>query len=780
LLIDFVEQNIHRVLIRSSLEYSGRMDTTRLENNDMRGGRMDPKSPTKAVARSPRSDVSNEKSSFRRPVKSSDLNVTITKVANGEESGNRIVYEREALLKIRVNSRPLPDLQIPPDLMRTRKLNSPAEFYSVDRKKNGGTPTPSSRKENSESPREDVISLRPHSGNFSSGCTPNLSPNNGPLLSRFHTQEDQTKSFFDRDYSRPSNLRYPPMRIDPQDRSREKLRGREERPARDFDNERNRDGGRDRERFGRDQDRNFRGTGNRAPPAENGRRSYGQGYQSWGSDEPGDWNRRKSNDQGHYRREYQQEQEPEWFSEGPVTYNDTIELRGFHDDDRQEGSKTGKDNMNKDLKVNHKKVEGPGKAPEPREKNSPKPEGTDISLDNILALDQISNILTTNGLLEHEEPSGSSRFSQLFQRYSETSRQGQEINGPKRSSSQDNVTSSTPDIPNQEKGIESGGILYDAKTKTARDIEVALRNILIPKPVEVEQEQEVNKDAQAFKKLLDQIVVKGESHLESPKRTQNVPKPSTDEELSPMSDAFARIAKLDHQPKPNPDLQAIFASLLTKGRVPDSVSIATQPGTRRMPQNAQIPPRQMLPPQNPATEGFRPIPIGSHFAPRNPGVQQQQRPSFTPFEVLNLLPLEMQTLVLGAKLGPEFMKRPDVMQIINALNTGEVILVDIIQQLGAPHNPHKPVLAGVLKLGLNGVIPIPGLVYVPVGLPPHLQNVKLPPPPNAYQHLHHPQYPPHPQFVMHHPNHGPPQMHLPNQGNPHHAQPHFNGGHHGF
>lgn len=32
---------------------------------------------------------------------------------------------------------------------------------------------------------------------------------------------------------------------------------------------------------------------------------------------------------GHYRRQHSQEEEPEWFSGGPTSQNDTIELRGF-------------------------------------------------------------------------------------------------------------------------------------------------------------------------------------------------------------------------------------------------------------------------------------------------------------------------------------------------------------------------------------------------------------------------------------------------------------------
>jgi hypothetical protein len=459
-------------------------------------------------------------------------------------------------------------------------------------------------------------------------------------------------------------------------------------------------------------------------------------------------------------------------------------LRGFHDDERQEGHRGEKDNTKKDLKAMLKPEEKnviPASSVE--ENKSSKPEETGYqNLDKMLAMDQISNILTTNGLLEHEEPSGSSRFSQLFQRYSETTRQMQEVNGAKKSPSQENVANSTPDEANH--GMESG----DGRTKTARDIEAVLRNILLTKPLE--EQEEVKEDVQAFKKLLDQIVIKGGTPQDSPKTSQNVPKVST-EELSPMSDAIARIANLDptYHPKPKADIQAFFSNFFAKAKGGESSQASSAP--RSGPSSMQGPPRPMLRPQNQATDGFRPM-GPPHFAqrPNHGGPEQmkfqQPRPSFTAFEVLNLLPIDMQSLVLGAKLGPEFMKRADVMHIINALNVGEVVLSDIIQQLGHPHNPNnKPILAGVLKLGLNGIIPIPGLVCGPLGLPPHMQNMKLPHPPNTFQqypHQHHPHFAPHPQFVMHHPTHGghgPPPMQVPNQGNPHYNYGnHFNGGGH--
>ena len=42
-------------------------------------------------------------------------------------------------------------------------------------------------------------------------------------------------------------------------------------------------------------------------------REYGRGYRG----------------NNHYRRSHSQEEEPEWFSSGPTSQNDTIELRGF-------------------------------------------------------------------------------------------------------------------------------------------------------------------------------------------------------------------------------------------------------------------------------------------------------------------------------------------------------------------------------------------------------------------------------------------------------------------
>jgi len=764
------------------------MDATSVENNLKTEVKVEFASPTKTLTGSPKCRVSYEKSPSRKNKQADLKNATLTKGSNGEESEKgRIVYDREALIQLRSKACQVAEPNIPIELMKTRKGNSPSDFNSPDRKKAGGSPT--LRKDNSQIPRDDSISLRPHSGNFSSGCTPNLSPNNGPFVSRFHSQEDQSKSFFDRDYSR-NQFRNPPMRMDPQDRGRDRARegrGREERPPRDFDGERGRDG-RDRERPGRDQDRSFRGAGSRANPVENGRRSYGQGYHSWAPDEPSDWSRQKSNEPNNFRRDYNDrhrgmEQEPEWFSEGPITHNDTIELRGFHDDDRQDTGKGEKENRTK-KDLNAKIAAGEkllDLESEVHRAESPKAAERKISLEKILAMDQFSNILS-NGLIEHEEPSGSSRFSQLFQRYSEAP-SNQELNGVKRSSSLDNIMTSAP---NDAKNDMEAGI--DVREKAARDIEVALRNLLLNKP---EEEQEGAKEnIQAFKKLLDQIVVKGGSQTDktdSPHTSQNVPKPST-EPLSPMSDAFARIARLDpkYQPKPRPEIQAFFSNFIARAMAMDGPPKPATTGLRFPPDLKPEPPRQIPPPSAEAMRQAQACLQQQRFPPpRNPvpghpgqmKLQQHQRPSFSAFEVLNLLPLEMQSLVLGARIGPEFMKRPDVMQIINALNTGEVILGDIIQQLGALHNPHKPILAGVLKLGLNGVIPIPGLVYAPAGVP-HMQPAKFQPHPNVYQpHPPHFHFHPHPHFPMHR---APPPMHIPNQGNPHNGPPHFNGAHHGY
>lgn len=160
-------------------------------------------------------------------------------------------------------------------------------------------------------------------------------------------------------------------------------------------------------------------------------------------------------------------------------------------------------------------------------------------------------------------------------------------------------------------------------------------------------------------------------------------------DLSPMSDAFARMSRLNNptaaQMKPKEDIQALFSNFFARASVMESgqgSSQAASPDNRR-PVTAvpymQIPQRPMRPP-NPSMEGFRSGPPHGamprfgpprtpvHGPPESMKFQQHQRPPFTAYEVLNLLPLEMQSLVLGTKVGPEFMKRQDVMQIINGNN----------------------------------------------------------------------------------------------------------------
>jgi len=87
------------------------------------------------------------------------------------------------------------------------------------------------------------------------------------------------------------------------------------------------------------------------------RQNYGENYERRNYNDNRDHDRRNFHENNYDRRSYTEnrrnhhdryrnsrgeEQEPEWFSEGPMTYNDTIELTGFHDDHRQEKNKYGK------------------------------------------------------------------------------------------------------------------------------------------------------------------------------------------------------------------------------------------------------------------------------------------------------------------------------------------------------------------------------------------------------------------------------------------------------
>jgi len=395
---------------------------------------------------------------------------------------------------------------------------------------------PRRKDENGRKEPEDNISLRPHSGNFSSGCAPNLSPSHYPQgqFSRFQFHhEDATKYPYDRGYSR--NYRF-----------NSNGRPDAERPER-IRLERDREDPRDRRDRDRDVDKRDVRRDTRHPNQNRRQNSI-----LWGPDSENqpEWTRRGGGKEGRGGRPYgkdkyggfrdhEEESEPSWFSEGPTSQHDTIELHGFQDDERlqreQHGllsresaqnraSRTSEEDTNAEsarISSNNKAGEHPVSVSSSETKQSE----LELSLEKILTMDRISGFLP-NGLFEEsEQPSGSSRFSQIFHRNKSSSV----------------APRSEPPPPSHEQHEEkpnraSGGVSLqdlfgskpepnssESKADVVKGMETQLRQILLggKEMQEPPKEQSKQEDLNAFKKLLEDLVIK--SNKTGPQKVENQP-----------------------------------------------------------------------------------------------------------------------------------------------------------------------------------------------------------------------------------------------------------------
>ncbi|CAG7830166.1 unnamed protein product [Allacma fusca] len=411
-----------------------------------------------------------------------------------------ITYSREFLLECfrhpacsRKPLIPLPNLEI--TLSTARLGSSPFTTLYV---------TPRRKEESGRREPEDNISLRPHSGNFSSGCAPNLSPAHYPQSSynRYPFQnEDPSKNIFDRAFPR-NNYRF-------NNSGRPDL------------NERNRV---EREREPRDRDRERETRDNRnARNPNQGRRQTSLLWGPEGENHP-EWSRRRTSNDKEFRGRssfgkyhssgyHEEDKEPEWFSEGPTSQHDTIELHGFQDDERRDA----------DLTKSMNRVVSSGMADHCSEtptnvsnKNEHKPEevnnGMNLSamdLEKILVSDMLPNgLLMDSGV----EPEGSSRFTKYFQRNSSPPNPNEDIHRraaaiPDKSGGEAlNLQALFP------RKVDAASSSLESKSDVIKGMETELRQILlrsnekeVPEPPKEQSKQE---DLNAFKKLLEDLVIK--------------------------------------------------------------------------------------------------------------------------------------------------------------------------------------------------------------------------------------------------------------------------------
>ena len=162
---------------------------------------------------------------------------------------------------------------------------------------------------------------------------------------------------------------------------------------------------------------------------------------------------------------------------------------------------------------------------------------------------------------------------------------------------------------------------------------------------------------------------KPESRPKTPENAKDSQKhkPADCDSPCPMLDAFARLDAMDPKDVPQAGANSQAGAILVN--YPRKI-IAPPEEQQFEPQHFGPPPRMYKFANHEMMQAslMCDVELTGHYDPNPPRPNNfQQQPSLTPFEVLNLLPMEMQSLVHTAKLGPEFMERQDVRQIVHGM-----------------------------------------------------------------------------------------------------------------
>ncbi|CAL8115836.1 unnamed protein product [Orchesella dallaii] len=571
----------------------------------------------------------------------------------------RILYDREFLIKCfhspqsakKPSGFPIPHLDCTLGASKIKRLplSAPQQAYLPPKRKEEGAKR--------ERDGEDNISLRPHSGNFSGGCGPNLtSPSHVPTsssYSRIHSHEPEpSKGGYDRDREfHRNNFRYG-------GHNRRDMNDRGGRMDRDRDREMDRD---HRDRMNRDRlsGSNHRGSNwnNDGPESDWSRRRNGAHF-------PRDRDYNNSNKRYSHDRGGHDEQEPEWFSGGPSDRHETIELRGFLDDDRRDKSDDLHNGfVRESIEQNGEVDSGSESAKHDQTGESESP--MDLSIEKILKMDHIPGILP-NDMLETEEPSGSSRFSQFFKRNSATPDPG-----PGRAAHFDQH--------------ENNSHSNDDKSKAVHEMGELLRNMLIkkntpveptpePKPKEAAKPAPATKDdVDAFKKLVTPLLEK--VLMGPPGKKVPTGKPSGNEQGQGTQG----------------------------GNVMDLFKTAPQQPQQQKSQSTPVP--EDGPRNNPLQDIFNNM-MNKQPTPIQP---QEEVIRLTPNQALLMLPPELQQLVLNMNVSQN-----DYIMLVNLAKSNEWTFRSVLAGVVTPQMPPQQHMAyvGIFKLLIIGAVNLPGVVVI--------------------------------------------------------------------
>ncbi|XP_048482169.1 eukaryotic translation initiation factor 4E transporter [Plutella xylostella] len=433
-------------------------------------------------------------------------------------------------------------------------------------------------------------------------------------------------------------------------------------------------------------------------------------------------NRRSGSGRFNQRR-FDKEDEPEWFSGGPTSQHDTIELRGF-DETRDKRNGTG--NNTKEDKWNNNRSET--KSPPPRRAPSPAPpkddstdtstvsndkdsgveskgsegaagaEAADFNLDDFLKFDSIPDVLTNGG----SETEGS-RFSRWFRRESPThdNRHYERL----LNNMVNDLDSSDTSLNNPAAGSQQ----QFAPISPARPA---------PPPSLLELLRRANVDDHQMNVAAAAANAGGgkiHSLEELEARLRPQPAPLPDHDLTAFKRLLAQVSgghavPAEHRPQPPPPPQPQPQPMSLLQMLNKSMEQQKAPPPPHIPQELvykllQVQQRQQQPPEMPAGMGGAGAAMGGAGGNMPPPVDR------------------------------ELLQRPEAQAIIHGLKAGEITVTHLMQQLGNPglQSRHRDLLLSILRLHQHrqqmGGSPLPAPPAHLV-VPPHHQPLRLSPLPH--------------------------------------------------
>ncbi|XP_047538503.1 eukaryotic translation initiation factor 4E transporter-like isoform X4 [Vanessa atalanta] len=410
------------------------------------------------------------------------------------------------------------------------------------------------------------------------------------------------------------------------------------------------------------------------------------------------------------QRRFEKEDEPEWFSGGPTSQLETIELRGFDEPIKKNGS-NNKENekwsggsraepstppLEAAQTLNNSNDKDSGV--ESKSEDQTQPDQPEFNLDEFLKFDSIPEVLTNcpqNGGSETE----GSRFSRWFRRDSPPALAADRHYERLMHNMVDDLDSSTheqPPVPEPQPAYPPVGARGNPPNAPAPSLLDMLRRA----SADTEQRAELNSGGGKIHSL---------EELESRLRPQ--PAAVHDHDLSAFKRLLAQVsgghAVTAEPPRPQPPPQPM--SLL-------------QMLSKSMEQQQQQQQHQ-------------------HQQQQHQQQQQQQQQQKAPhipqellYKLLQVQQRQQQTGEWAPTADRELLQRPEAQAIIHGLKAGEITVQHLMQQLGNPglQSRHRELLLTILRTHQQrqqmGGSPLPPHLVVP---PPHHQPLRLSPLPHS-------------------------------------------------